>query len=91
MLAILKIVGGWLIRMLLGSLASSVVRARAERAERQRDAAILRAKSTEESMNFEKALLEKLRDRDKLFDAGKKDANAPFGAKAWNAGRGLNR
>ena len=82
----MKKIALWIFKMILRGIFGKMNDARVEKAERERDAAILKNESTEESMQFEKETLKKVHEHDKLFEEKVKarPADDPFGIADWN-------
>lgn len=88
MLTFLKGAGTWLLKILLTGLGIKMRTQEQEAAERERDAALARAKSVEDSAALEVKAAEDAAVIDKKFaeDKAKRPADDPFGTDDWNKG-----
>ena len=84
----MKKIALWIFRMILKGIFGKMQDARVVKAERKRDAAVMRTESTEKSMQLEKDMLRKRQEQDKIFEkqVESRPADDPFGADKWNAG-----
>jgi hypothetical protein len=87
-MTILASIGMWLLKAILGGILGKIDDTITEEANRQKDAALLKAKTVEEGTAIEVQMIEKEKVIDKQFVADKaaRPADDPFGVGKWNAG-----
>lgn len=85
-MAFLKMIGMWLLKLILGSFADGLLRADKEKAEREKDALQTQLESLESGKDVEAQIIEARieldKDVDEKLDLNKEDD--PFGFEEYN-------
>jgi hypothetical protein len=76
----------WILKIFLGGIWGKIQNEEAEKARRERDAAVLTAKSTETALGVEKEILKESIEVEKKFweEVKARPADDPFGVDTWN-------
>lgn len=82
----LKSIGLWILKMILGGIFKNIQNKEAEKANKERDAALAGVESIDEAKKTEDTLRTKMDDAEKAFKAKPAPDDDPFNLKAWNKG-----
>jgi len=87
-IAVLKKIGWWVLKMVLGQFADNMYRQMLDEQKRREDALKLQLESLEKGKDLEIAEIKKFQETEQTFKekAALRPATDPMGIKDWNAG-----